>query len=121
MHFLFARSWAHAANSRHAGGAAAMEDVSHDSDDGCRAGVDEWCAPSFQNPLQVRLSLKARLVTVFSPLLHPSCQSRPSVIYPSLLPWFVYPRYACKRSLQTHNAKLLAVFLALQRCILLAH
>ena len=56
MHFLAARYGAHAANSRHAGGAAVLEDVSHDSDDECRARVDEWYALSFQKKTRHRFS-----------------------------------------------------------------
>ena len=90
MQFLVARYGAHAANSRHPGGAAVLEDVSLDSDDECRARVDEVCAPLFQKKTHHRFSPSRPS----SSLQHPSCQLKPPVIVPSLRPWFVHPRFA---------------------------
>ena len=61
MHFLAAHFGAHAANSRHAGGAAVLEDVSHGSDDECRARVERVRAIA-SKPTS-RASLKAHSVT----------------------------------------------------------
>ena len=80
MHFLVARYGAHAANSRHAGGAAVLEDVSHDSDDECRARVNELCAPLFQKKASSLIQPVTALFIATTPLLPVEAAGHCSVV-----------------------------------------